>query len=320
METEAGSDQPSVPLITPSLVSLTGTTRSGEPLALNRAPAPDLAPWLARTYATKVSAPPDYSVDCSLLADTSVARVLLSGSWTARTKEGVKHYGSQPLFFGPQSTHMPVEVRGSFSTVGIALRPGTCAALGGPAMSETLDRILTFEEIGGASEPIMALFDPEAEPTDWLLAIEQRMRELVDRTKGREPDPVTTLFDQAAFDDPSIAVGDFARKHGIEVRRLERIVSRDFGMSPKQVLRRARALDMAAQLLGVADDEEAEEIALRYFDQAHLTREFLHFFGMTPGKLLRSPKPLLRLSLETRQARRLEELQRLGPGQARPWE
>ena len=76
---------------------------------------------------------------------------------------------------------------------------------------------------------------------------------------------------------------------------------------------------MASQLLGVAAPDEADELALRFFDQSHLIREFTHYFGMTPQQLVQRPNPLLRITLEGRQARRLEELERLAPGAAKPW-
>jgi AraC-like DNA-binding protein len=91
-------------------------------------------------------------------------------------------------------------------------------------------------------------------------------------------------------------------------------------MSPKQVLRRARALDMASYLRGVADSEEADELALRFHDQSHMTREFTDLFGMTPRQFVKTPQPLMTLALESRQARRLAVLERLAPGQTRPWQ
>jgi AraC-like DNA-binding protein len=97
-------------------------------------------------------------------------------------------------------------------------------------------------------------------------------------------------------------------------------VRRDFGMPPKQVLRRARALDMASSLRGVADQAEAEELHLRYYDQSHLIREFTQLFGMSPRQFIASPQPLLTLTLESRQARRLELMERVAPGGIRPWQ
>ncbi len=95
---------------------------------------------------------------------------------------------------------------------------------------------------------------------------------------------------------------------------------RDFGMAPKQVLRRARALDMASHLRGVADVDEAEELILRYYDQSHLIHEFVELFGMSPRQFVATPQPILTLALESRQARRLEAIRRLEPGARRPWE
>jgi len=106
---------------------------------------------------------------------------------------------------------------------------------------------------------------------------------------------------------------------GIGMRQLERIVRRDFGMTPKHVMRRARALDMASHLRGVADHEEAEALMLRYYDQSHLIREFTALIGMSPRQFVERPQPLMTLTLETRQARRLEMLDRIAPGGSPPW-
>jgi hypothetical protein len=76
---------------------------------------------------------------------------------------------------------------------------------------------------------------------------------------------------------------------------------------------------MASVLRGVADRDEAEDLALRYYDQSHLIREFTDLFGMSPGQFVSTPLPILTAALETRQARRLEMMERLAPGEIRPW-
>ena len=81
----------------------------------------------------------------------------------------------------------------------------------------------------------------------------------------------------------------------------------------------ARALDIAANLIGVADSSEAEEIALRYYDQSHLIREFSAFFNNTPKRFAKNKHPLLAIALEARQARRMEVLGRVSPGGDLPW-
>jgi AraC-like DNA-binding protein len=187
-------------------------------------------------------------------------------------------------------------------------------------MVAQLDSVARLDDIGWPSLGMLELLDPAATQEQWLQALEHDFRLLLQQQGPREPDPVTVRFEAVAFTDPSITISAFARECGIEQRRLERLIRRDFGMPPKQVLRRARALDMASHLRGVADQEEAEALALRYYDQSHLIREFSELFGMSPSQFVDTPQPLMTLGLETRQARRLEMTERLAPGAIRPWQ
>jgi len=152
-----------------------------------------------------------------------------------------------------------------------------------------------------------------------FLRIETALRRYIERVRPPPPDPVSAAFELATFADPGLSLAAFAESQGLSLRQLERVVRRDFGLTPKKVLRRARALDLAAQLCGVADDGEADAMMLRYFDQSHLIREFAAFFGVTPREFRSRPRPLLTITLEQRQARRLEELQRIQPGSTAPW-
>jgi AraC-like DNA-binding protein len=229
-------------------------------------------------------------------------------------------HGRSALVFGPQSRRMPIRVEGSFVSVGMAFRPGSMAALGFGEIARLVDRIVPVDSLGVATsdylEPLSACTTAES----MALAVENVLRRNMNFGDARGIDPVTTRFERLAFTDPGANIADFARECGIDKRTLERIVRRDFGMSPKQVLRRARALDMASHLRGVADAAEADELALRYYDQSHLIHEFAELFGVSPRQFVATPQPILTLALESRQARRLEAIARLAPGAKRPWE
>ncbi|MHA7820426.1 MAG: helix-turn-helix domain-containing protein [Erythrobacter sp.] len=305
-------------------MSALGHTRDGEPLSNNRAPAEDLSPWIARVYATSVEIDPDSLIECGLIADTPVLRVLFGGEWTAETRDGIGSYGPSALLFGPQTQRMAVSVRGSFGTVGVALKPGAMSALKGPVVADTLDRILFYDDIyadedWGTSAQMIEWFDPAGPPERWLKVAEKLFRQLVERAGGKRPEPIVEAFDRAVFADPNLSIGDFAHEHGVERRSFERRIKRAFGQSATQVLRRARALDIAAHLRGVADNEDAEEAALKFFDQSHMIREFKSFFGITPRQFAVTPQPFMTLTLEARQARRMEVLGRKRPNQPPPW-
>ncbi|QUL37461.1 helix-turn-helix domain-containing protein [Erythrobacter sp. JK5] len=301
-----------------------GQTPTGEPLSANRAPAVDLAPWIAQVYATKVEMGPDDVISCGLLADTPILRVLFSGDWTAQTRDGNGRYGPSALFFGAQTKRMAVTVKGSFETIGIALKPGAVTALGGPEVSETLDRIILYDHIyghreWGTSAQMIEWLGTEGPPDRWLTVAEKLLRQLVERAGGERPHPIIEEFDKAVFADPNLSIRDFVTEHDIETRSFERLIKRAYGQTAKQVLRRARALDIAAHLRGVADDNEAEEAALRFFDQSHMIREFQAFFGMTPRQFAATPQPFMTMTLEARQARRHEVLGLSQPGELPPW-
>lgn len=308
------------PAIDGALAALHGVTRDGQPLSYNRAPAPDLAPWVARLYVAAVDAPPQHRLDCGLLFDLACVRIQLAGKWSATTRDGVQESSRASLLMGPQSKRMPVSVVGSFISVGIALRPGTCHILNNLKMPDYVDRVVPMSAFGNAGQDLMDAIPADGSPEDWLQELETVIRFHVDRFGRPLPDPITTRFEALSLNDPTASISDFAREVGIEQRRLERVIRRDFGMAPKQVLRRARALDMASHLRGVADQAEADELTLRYYDQSHLIREFTALFGMPPRQFVATPQPIMTLALESRQARRLEVIERLKPGATRPWQ
>ena len=70
----------------------------------------------------------------------------------------------------------------------------------------------------------------------------------------------------------------------------------------------------------MADEAEAEQLALRYYDQSQMTRDFTYLFGMSPRRFMATPQAILTLGLEARQAKRLEAMDRLQPGDLRPWQ
>jgi AraC-like DNA-binding protein len=300
-----------------ALEPVSGASRDGRPLAYHRAPAPDLAPWIARLFVTAVGQPEGQTLHCGLFNDTAFVRLIVRGDWTGEAANGPIRASRGALMFGPHSRRIPITVSGPFATFGFALKPGALATLGHPWGEVASDCIAPVATDGAWSEwAHVECFEARA-PEDWLAWLEAAIRPLV--AHAPRPDPLAEALDRAAFADPAQTVREFADRHGVSTRRVERMARRDFGLSPKQVLRRARVLDMASQLLGFADAAEAEEQALRYYDQSHLIRDFRALLGRTPRQLLAVPQPILSLGLEPRQARRLELIGTLDGSRPAPW-
>ena len=303
----------------PELAGISGESLDGQPLAYHRAPADDLAPWIARMFVTRVWQPPGNTIACGLLSDTPFVRLMLGGDWVGEAANARIERNRGALLFGPHSQRMPISVTGPFATIGFALRPGALAALEHPWGQIAADFVTDIDDSGPWREWCEGhTFATESHEMA-LLRLEEGLRVLVSRCGAAPPDPLAAALDEAAFADPGEPIGAFAARHDTTPRRVARMAARDFGLNPKAVMRRARVLDMASQLLGFADSAEAEEHALRFYDQSHQIRDFRALVGMTPRELAARPRPILTLGLETRQARRLEVLGRLGQGESGPW-
>ena len=302
--------------------SLTGATRSGAPLAASRRVADDLAPWFYWISAAAGELAATQTVRCGMLSDQSCVRILFGGTWTARTVDGpmVFEPGERglTLYFGPQTRYMPISVTGSYQVITLTLAAGAPHVLDLPEQETMLDRIVDYDALVGDAA-ISACIPLDRGYGHWLAALESRLRTFIAHQRPPLPDPVVTVFDRESLARPDFRIADFANYHGVSQRTVERGVRRAFGLAPKQVLRRARALDTAARLLGVTLPEEEHALELRYYDQPHQSREVRRFFGMTPGELARGAHPMLRLNIELRQSRRLLSLAKVGNPAERPW-
>jgi AraC-like DNA-binding protein len=302
-----------------NLAPLSGASRDGLPLSENRAASEDLDPWVARLVSAKATNDPDMLIACGMCNDLVYTRYIFNGRWTAMTADGHGTYENEVLQFGQHSRFMPLTCTGDIMSAGFGLRAGAFYALTGLSADKMVDRIERNDIFGMLADDFREVYSDKHAPGDWNLAMEEAMRRFVERVDPDPPDPISAAFELAAFEDPNQSLSDFAETQNISLRKLERVVKRDFGLTPRTVMRRARALDVAALLCGVADQDEENEMMLRYFDQSHFIRDFTSFFGVTPHKFRAQPRPLLTITLEQRQARRLEELKRLRPGEHRPW-
>ena len=289
------------------------------PLSLNRAPPADLDPWIARVVVARIDAVPDFEVDCGLCTDIAFQRLLVGGEWRVETMNGVRRFGAEPILMGPQSRFMPVRCKGAMSALGVGFRPGALRKLVGIETAAMMDRIEPGDPLGLLGPAGSSDFARTSSPDHWADVLEERLREVIRRNNPEPPDPISTAFEHASFVDPNLSPGEFAEEQGVSLRTVERVVRRDFGLTPRTVLRRARALDLASFLLGIGDEADEADFMERFTDQSHRIREFQAFFGVTPTVFLSEPRILLTIKLETRAARRLEVLRRSAPGERRPW-
>ena len=301
-------------------MSTTGRTRDGLPLAYSRPPAPDLAPWVQSLAAVDIEAGSGPR-RCGFFSDNPVIRVPLRGKWRLETADGWRDFdathGSRTLYFGPQTREMAVEIQGPIRFLFIQFHPGAPSFDQSKSHADTLDRIECFD--ADVPDDIRrADYEVSDGREVWLDQFEQRCREVLFHRVHEPPSEMSLAIHRRLLTDVGLDLEALAAQFGVSRRTVERQMKASFGISPNQAVRRARALDMAAALLGVAMPEEEASFRLRYFDQSHMTREIHHYFGTSPGALARQEAILLRIDLEIRQMRRLEAMDKLGVTEV-PW-
>lgn len=301
--------------------SLTGSTPDGMPLAYSRAPSDDLADKVHSMAVANVEQAHGERIRCGTFVDNASFRVLLKGHWTAHTPSGPMAFDaderSHVLYFGTQNQVMPLEVSGSFTFLSMQLHAGMPAPVPKASAADLMDSILPFDTLIPA-EKRGTYFLPSEGPAQWLDVFEKVARKVFEAIPSPAPHQVARTFEQQLLVDPSRDLDEIARELDVSRRTMERHVAKAFGLTPAQAVRRAKALDMAAFLLGVAIPDEEPEFRLRYCDQSHLIHEFRHFFGAAPGQLVKADCKMLRIDLEVRQLRRLEAVLSLGR-EAVPW-
>ena len=107
----------------------------------------------------------------------------------------------------------------------------------------------------------------------------------------------------SSFDPPLEALIDGS---GYSERQLQRLVVRYFGVTPKHLVRKYRALRVAALLQSPETSaDQIAEITNLFYDQSHLIREIRLFAGRTPARLGDSEQPILEALLDLRNFREI---------------
>ena len=104
-----------------------------------------------------------------------------------------------------------------------------------------------------------------------------------------------------ALTNPDMAnVSQLAEALNMPSQRVERLSRRVFGFPPKRLLRRQRFLRTLAVRLLDPELRWTNVMDAQYHDQAHFTRDFHDFMGMSPRAYLDMPRPISRAAIRAR--------------------
>jgi len=265
---------------------------------LYEAPGERLAPLVSSFYRM------DYlGNDFSELerADRAQFRFQLKGHGEYHFANGDISQTYPVTIIGPTSGPVLAKSDCPLTIFGWGMLPAGWAALMGNDAASQVDKAIDAQQIFG----------------DWILEIRESLivndvftdqveigclaAEDIFRFKSTAPFEFTSKVDAwlISENDPNVEI--LADLTGLSQRQLERMTKRYYGIPPKKLARKYRAL-RAAQLLAHGDSLDETGLGLAFYDQSHLTREVKHFTGLTPGQLRTGQSELTRATMDGRRS------------------
>jgi AraC-like DNA-binding protein len=244
-------------------------------------PSAELAPLISSFYRFEYHGAPTGELE---RADRAQFRFYLHGKSEYRFAKGNVDSGHPVTIVGPTSAPCTTWAQGDVTIFGWGITPAGWAALMGTQAGRWTDRAFDARIIFG--EPIMELHQALTECIDLneQVVLAQRAVTEIYKNVDTAPFEFTTIVDNWLASNPDPQISDLATQTGLSIRQLERITRRFYGMPPKMLSRKYRAL-RAAHILASGDSLDDSSLAFAFYDQSHLIREVKQFTGLTPSQL-----------------------------------
>lgn len=246
------------------------------------APDPDLAEMISTFYIAHF---PVAYFDEKERADRPQFRLRLNDTpGEYHLPDGSMLPASGATIIGPTSAPVRAVSHGPVHLIGMGLMPGGWATLMGPDAAAYADRAINAHDLFGDWIYGVGAALAAAESDEARIGMMQDLAREVMRRGEPAPLWFTRTVDQWLSANLSPQVDDLVAATGMSSRSVERMTKRFYGVSPKMLARKYRAL-RAASALARGDKLDETALAEAFYDQSHLIREVKQFAGATPGKL-----------------------------------
>jgi AraC-like DNA-binding protein len=272
------------------------------------APPPPLAPFVTTLYHFRCDEPLIRDIQPAALGQLCF---FPHGRGEMLFRQGHRDPNHEVGLLTPLSRAALIEVEGPFHAFGAALTPVGWAALTGLHAGEHRDRLLPAATVLGpqiellGQEWLSAYREGRMSGRDCALAVGGFIAANLKPINARHLELIaaTGHWLGASFNPE---VSELAGAAGYSARQVQRLVERYFGLPPRALARKYRALRAAALLSAphLSLEDEAE-IAEAFFDQPHMIREIAHFVGRTPARLGDASTPYLAEMIDIRNLREL---------------
>jgi AraC-like DNA-binding protein len=259
------------------------------PIAMRYSPPPPAeADKISALYELHLSAD---QLDEVERADRPQLRVLIQGSGRYHFANGHVDEGSPVTLLGPTSGPVRITGQGPMLVCGAGLLPPAWIAMAGTQGGTLTDR--SVDAVAMLGQPAVDLLQAmtQAETTERRFALLSEFIGKVSEHGDQAAREFTILVDAwlAESNDPSI--DRLIEQTGLGIRQIERLTKRYYGLPPKTLARRYRAI-RAASALARGEDIDALGLGDSFYDQSHLIREVKRFAGLTPQQMRKGQSTL----------------------------
>lgn len=231
-------------------------------------------------------------------ADYAQIRFVLSGRGHYRFADGHECDAPPIVIVGPTTgnTHSSA-TDGPIHIFGAGILPAGWAAIVGLDASTFANRVIDARELFGTwLDGVMQelRFAPDLAAK---VEIGNRVISTLSAQANGAQMKFTRIVDQWLESSNSPSVDDLAERLCLSSRQVERQCKRVYGIPPKMLARKYRAL-RAAMTLARGEADMDDVIGENFCDQSHLIREIKAFTGITPGRFKEDLPELAKLTLK----------------------
>lgn len=191
----------------------------------------------------------------------------------------------------PFSEAAPYMVDGPFHAIGAVLSPLGWAALTGLDAAEHGNRLVRAgdylgEDVARLGHELCLSYRAQVKTgPECALALADYIGMHAKRVNPRHTELIR-LTNQWVGSSFNPDVNDLMAQAAYSQRQVQRLVERYFGLTPRALVRKYRALRAAALLsLPMLSPEYEAELGAAFYDQSHMIREIQRFVGRTPARL-----------------------------------
>ncbi|PTY08350.1 AraC family transcriptional regulator [Opitutaceae bacterium EW11] len=194
------------------------------------------------------------------------------------------------VVIGTMTRPLAVEPHGTSDLLGVRFRPGGLPTLLRLDASQLTDEQAELAEFWGTHAGELWERLAEAGPERRIQILEAALAKGAEKRGSLSPDPVLShCVGRIEACAGNVRLSDLERSSGLGSRQLERRFLQQIGVGPKAFARIARFKAVAGAAGSSGGTVRWSALAYEYgfSDQAHLSREFRTFAGVTPVEYLR---------------------------------